>query len=408
MSLPQIGVFVGVDYLGTSMMRSLLSQWAAKGSATSLGSFESAYGAGQIIGSLVLPHRSDSKGRRSTLQLSCLGTALGYGMSAWAVGSTAGRTEWPLLASRVMTGLTKQTLTMARAIVGDVQAPERRQAGMAILTWASSVGYLIGPLMGGWLADGLGIGVPMFLITLLFLALVVVCGRLPETAPAAAAAARSGEDMAAAPATASWRWLLAPKLLCALLAITLVEVALTGWTSVARPRLTKRILPGGYSSTSVYDTWLSLCVMLGSGLWGRWQGADTCRFMLAGNVAFAAGLAMLLRSTSELVLYLSAALLGVGISAARTLPAALLIGIAPDSSRGAVMGILDLLGSFCRVLAPLLTGNVIDAFGSDDAGLAMLVSLILSSSLLLLDSPWSKGAVPAILVLFVAMALARQ
>lgn len=395
MSLSQISMFVGVDYFGTSMMRSLLSQWATKGSAKSLGSFESWYGVGQIIGSLILPYSSDSQGRRKVLQLSCFGTALGYGTVAFAVGGA----NLPLLLfGRLVTGLTKQTLTMARAIVGDVQAPAQRQAGMAVLTWVSSVGYLVGPLVGGWLADAMGISMPMYLITLLFLGLTAVSARLPETAPAVV------HSKGKAVPVGSWRWLLAWKHLCVLLAIVFLEMALTGWTSVARPRVTKKILPGGYSSTTVYDSWLSVCVLLGSELWRRWKGVGTS-FMIASNVVFAIGLVMLLRTTSKSVLYLSAPLLGVGISAARTLPAAILIGIAPDSSRGAVMGILDILGSFCRILAPLLTGQIIDSF-NDDASLVLLASLLMLSVPLLTGSSRTVPVILAFLLICIILAVA--
>eukprot|EP00971_Amphidinium_carterae_P231613 4596467-Amphidinium_carterae.1 len=130
----QVCLFVGVDYLGTSMIRSLLSSWAGKKSAVQLGTYEAMYGIGQVCGSVLLPCLSDSVGRCKILQLSCLGCVLGYALSSWAVASTALQADLALQLSRAAVGLTKQTLTMARAITGDVEDESDRQAGMAALT----------------------------------------------------------------------------------------------------------------------------------------------------------------------------------------------------------------------------------------------------------------------------------
>lgn len=398
MVLFKIGLFVGVDYLGTALMRSLLTQWATTGSALALGGFETAYGVGQVGGSLILPYLSDRIGRRAILRLSCLGTALGYGLSAASVASSVkGQAAWTLFASRSVTGFTKQTLTMARAIVGDTESePARRQAGMAILTRAGAVGYLLGPPLGNCLADAHGVPVPMLLVTLLFLALVPGCSWIPETAGQAALAKTSGGEGEAA---LNWSALfLAPEVLLALLAIACSEVALTGWTAVVRPRVTKKILPGGYGSLTRYDTWLATCALLGAELWRVWQSFEVAFLMVISSAFFAGGLALLWRTRSVPVLYVSAALVGIGISGARTLPAALLIGYAGEH-RGAMMGILDSVSSLCRVLAPLLTGRIVDIFKTDEAGLALLVSLLLLSSLLLLVlSPWVAPAAVVVLL----------
>ncbi|CAE7809724.1 unnamed protein product, partial [Symbiodinium sp. CCMP2456] len=78
LQIAKIGLFVSADYMGTSMMRSLLPQLLVASSASAVGSLESSYGLGQTLGSLSLPYLSDLFGRRRILQLSCLGTAAGY------------------------------------------------------------------------------------------------------------------------------------------------------------------------------------------------------------------------------------------------------------------------------------------------------------------------------------------
>ncbi|CAE7447687.1 MFSD9 [Symbiodinium natans] len=379
--IAKLGLFVSADYMGTSMMRSLLPQLLVGSSASAVGSLESWYGLGQTLGSLSLPYLSDVLGRRRVLQLSCLGTSAGYGLSALAVAS--GEPGSLVLVGRVVAGLTKQTLTMARAMIGDMYGQESRQSSMALLTLFSCSGYLLGPLIGGWLADSAGVMAPLRCVSALFLLLFLLCRALPETAPALQREAPAG--------TSDWATLRQPGSWRVVAVVALQEFVLTGWTSVSRPRIIKKRLPGGFSSTARYDTWLILCVMLASGIWRTFPGIDTGHAMMVGIAFFALGLGMLCWSTDAGCLFASAAVIGVGISATRTLPATLLLKLAPDLKRGAVMGMLDLVGACCRVAAPLLTGRIIDNF-DDTAGLALLVLALLLAATLLLTAQGSQSA----------------
>ncbi|CAE6969717.1 unnamed protein product, partial [Symbiodinium sp. KB8] len=175
---------------------------------------------------------------------------------------------------------------MARAMIGDIYDQESRQSSMALLTLFSCSGYLTGPLVGGWLADSLGVIAPLRCVAVLFLLLFFLVWALPETAPALQHEAPAGvvEDWAVFRQPGSWR-------LFAIVALQ--EFVLTGWTSVARPRVIKGRLPGGFSSTARYDTWLILCVMLASTIWRSFPGIETGKAMMVGVVFFALGLAML-------------------------------------------------------------------------------------------------------------------
>lgn len=110
------------DYLAVGMMRNLLP-WYAKtlgGGAVLLGTLETAYGVGQVVGASFLGRLSDVHGRRLVVFISGLGSALGYGMSAGATTATM------LIASRIPVGLAKQTVTVSRAILADCTPVEKR------------------------------------------------------------------------------------------------------------------------------------------------------------------------------------------------------------------------------------------------------------------------------------------
>jgi MFS family permease len=139
-----------VDYMGVGMIRTLMPYYVlrlAPGSgwsnASLLGSLETAYGAGQMVGAVVMGRLSDLQGRRTVLLLSFAGASCGYSLAAVAT------TPALLLLSRAPVGLAKQTVTVSRAIVADCcGAGHERSASFARMIAAIGVGYSIGPLAG--------------------------------------------------------------------------------------------------------------------------------------------------------------------------------------------------------------------------------------------------------------------
>jgi MFS family permease len=109
---------VAVDYLAVGMMRTLLPFYGKQlgGTPFTQGALEALYGAGQVLGSVVLGQWSDGRGRKAGLQVSFGGSAIGYALIAVAISGIAGDLSLALLlASRVPVGLAKQTITISRA-----------------------------------------------------------------------------------------------------------------------------------------------------------------------------------------------------------------------------------------------------------------------------------------------------
>ena len=175
-----------IDYAGVGMIRTLMPYYVLRlvpgsgwSNASLLGSLETAYGAGQMLGAVVMGRLSDLQGRRMVLLLSFTGAACGYSLTAVAT------TPALLLVSRVPVGLAKQTVTVSRAIIADCcDAGRERSASFAKMIAAIGVGYSIGPLAGSWLADATHDTVPAFVAATLFVLLgVLVFVALPETSP---------------------------------------------------------------------------------------------------------------------------------------------------------------------------------------------------------------------------------
>ena len=88
---------------------------------------------------------SDRHGRRPVILLSCLGLGLDFVFMA-----LASSLPW-LLVGRIISGITSASFTTANAYVADVVAPEQRAKSYGMLGAAFGLGFIVGPLLGGWL-----------------------------------------------------------------------------------------------------------------------------------------------------------------------------------------------------------------------------------------------------------------
>lgn len=97
---------------------------------------------GPVIGNL-----SDRFGRRPILLASLAVMALDYLVMALA------GTIWLLLAGRIVGGITAATHSTAAAFMADTRPPEKRGAGFGLISAAFGVGFVLGPLIGGFLGE---------------------------------------------------------------------------------------------------------------------------------------------------------------------------------------------------------------------------------------------------------------
>jgi len=90
---------------------------------------------------------SDRVGRRPVLLFSMLGSGLDYFAMALAPSLSV------LWLTRAINGITGASVTTASAYIADVTPPEKRAAGFAVFGAAASLGFVLGPLLGGILGD---------------------------------------------------------------------------------------------------------------------------------------------------------------------------------------------------------------------------------------------------------------
>lgn len=97
---------------------------------------------GPTIGSI-----SDRYGRRPVLIISLVIMALDYVLMALA------HTIWLLIIARIVGGITAATQSTSAAYMADISKPEEKAANFGLIGAAFGVGFILGPLIGGILAE---------------------------------------------------------------------------------------------------------------------------------------------------------------------------------------------------------------------------------------------------------------
>jgi len=114
-----------------------------------------AYAAMQFVFSPILGGLSDQYGRRPVLLFSLFGFGIDYIVMGFAPTLT-----W-LFLGRIIAGITGASFTTAGAYIADVSAPEKRAQNFGLIGAAFGLGFILGPVLGGFLGT-YGSRVPFF------------------------------------------------------------------------------------------------------------------------------------------------------------------------------------------------------------------------------------------------------
>jgi MFS transporter, DHA1 family, tetracycline resistance protein len=142
------------------------------------GILTTSYAVMQFLFSPVIGNLSDRFGRRSVMLVSLAVMAADYLVMAVA-GSL-----WLLLAGRIVGGTAAATHSTANAFMADISAPHEKAARFGLVGAAFGAGFVVGPLLGGLLAE-FGTRAPFYAAAGLAAAnLVFGFLVMPETLPA--------------------------------------------------------------------------------------------------------------------------------------------------------------------------------------------------------------------------------
>jgi len=146
------------------------------GNAAVLGGFLTVvFAVNQFIFSPTLGGLSDAFGRRPVLLIALLVMAIDYVVMGYA------QSIWLLFAGRFVGGITAATQSTAAAYMADISTEQDKARNFGLLGAAFGVGFIIGPVLGGMLAE-YGLRAPFFAAAAMaFLNLLFGYFVLPET-----------------------------------------------------------------------------------------------------------------------------------------------------------------------------------------------------------------------------------
>lgn len=106
------------------------------------------YPLGLLLGSMYIGALSDIFGRKKTLTITLVGAVLGYVLTAWAIWSES---FVGFVLARFLSGVCEGNISVARAIAVELEPVISKARGLSLMYSATYSGWLIGPVLGGFL-----------------------------------------------------------------------------------------------------------------------------------------------------------------------------------------------------------------------------------------------------------------
>jgi DHA1 family tetracycline resistance protein-like MFS transporter len=386
-----------LDLIGFGMILPLLPFYAQELRATPLaiGLLFSSYSLTQLLFAPLLGRLSDRVGRRPVLIASIAGSTFSYLLFAYSPSYAV------LLLSRSLSGAAAANYGIAQAYMADVSAPEDRSRAMGLVGAAFGLGFVLGPALGGILAQA-GSGLPSLGHRLVPLAAAALCGinltialfGLPESLSVELRrdATRQGAWLDLSDLRTVWHD--AP-LRGLMLLFFLVMFCFSMMETTLALFCQDRFGFGTRETSWLFVFVGVVLVVIQGGLLGRLiRRFGERSLILAGIVLMAAGLALVPLTPASIppawprlgLLLMSLLLLAVGNGIHNPSSLGLLSRLTDERSQGGTIGLSRSFGALARIFGPLAGTWVFGAAGAGwpfwTAGGLMLVALAVAVSVL--------------------------
>jgi MFS family permease len=351
---------VFIDFLGLGVLLPVTPFLVARfeDGALAVGVLSAAFALSQFVATPVLGAMSDRLGRRPVLIFSLIGSAIGYGVLGLA-GAL-----WVMIVARVVDGVTGANVSTAQAALADITPSAKRSRAFALIGVAVGLGFVMGPALGGVLAERVSLTSPVFVAGgLSLLAGVFAWFALPETLTSARrrrGALTSREVNPLAHIGSAWR---VPSVRWAVLALLCAGVPFAALSSNLGVYV-GRVFSMGPKDAAMLLTWMGVVMMVMQGVVVRRLSGriDDRVLATAGLVLFGVGLLVIafVPPPGWWGLYVGIGLFAAGHGLCSPTLTGVVSRAVDERAQGSVLGVATGLLSLTRVVGPLLAGVLFD------------------------------------------------
>lgn len=321
------------------------------------------YAWGQLLSTVIWGRLSDRIGRKPVLIITNAGMAIAYLLLAFAPNI------WVLAIGRALTGL-MGGLAPAMAYVSDVTPPERRAQGLGGVGAAMSLGFVIGPALGGVLGGSDPGTASLMVPGLVAFAIgavttVATVFYLKESLPPEKRShAPLAEGATAVPRPGFLELVRRPLMPRLLLLGFSVYVAMAMFETIF-PFWAKAEFAWGPREVGLSFTWLAVVVAIMQGfVVGRMAAVfGEGRLAIGGLVAYAAGLLWMTQADSWPLMLVGVTLTSGGGGTFLTAMSSFVSKLAGAHERGAVLGTYQAASWAGRSLGPAMSGQLFNSLG---------------------------------------------
>ncbi len=338
-----------------------------------LGVLAASFAASRIFLAGPLGGLSDTVGRKKILVYSLLGFAISNIVYAFA------QDAWVMIAARAVEGaVSAGFFPTANAFVSDMTTPENRGTAMGYLSTGNMVGFVVGPVVGGVLAEFLGIRLPFIiaagvtLFTMLLLTILVQepkrkiqsREKKPPKVPLKEVLSRARTAYGA----------LGVAMFANMFAIGVLEVAFM-LDAVVRFGIGPLEI-GGFFGV------IGIIMIIGNIGFGKLSDKSGRKWLIVvGAIIGTFSMLMFATATDTTSFYFAGAVLAIGMSMRGPAIQAMIADLTDPGSYGRVMGFFGAISNSAYVVSPTMSGYLFDLDGTAISSLLIAGSVSLIGGL---------------------------
>ncbi|UCG71868.1 MAG: MFS transporter [Chromatiales bacterium] len=336
------------------------------------------FSVGQFLSSPIWGRLSDRFGRKPLLVLSLAGQVGGYLLLAFADNL------WMLAIARALNGLTSGNLPVAMAYVTDITPAEKRAGGLGLIGGAISLGFIVGPAMGGILggsdAESANLFWPAITASVICAVTCIAAIVFLRESLTPEQRERANSEHAESQLAATRRVMRKPALATMVLIGFMVYVAMALFETIF-PLWSGERYGWGPREVGAIFTYLGLLVGLVQGvLVGRIVPIfGEGRLVMAGLISYCAGLLIMTQAPTWPFMIFGITFTAAGGALFITTMSSLVTKQAADTERGLVLGVYQSGSWMGRSVGPPISGLLFASLGVNSplfAGAGVIVAAL--------------------------------